>query len=152
MYETYDAHGITFQYPADWELSEQVGDGEVLITATSSDTSFWSISLFSDRPPLETIVSTAVDAFREEYEELDVYEAVASLCGRPALARDLEFFCLELLNSAWIRAFSTPDFTALVLFQANDQDLPATEPLFKKMSQSLTCNGTGLGDLAEPWS
>jgi len=152
MYETYDAHGITFQYPAEWEVNEQMGEGEVLITVSSPETSFWSISLFADRPTLEAVVNTAISAFREEYDDLDVYEAYASLCGRQTLARDLEFFCLELLNSAWIRAFTTPDFTALILFQANDLELTVSEPLFKRMSQSLTCNGAGLGDLGERWS
>src|SRR5882724_11392301 len=118
MYETYRAHGISFQYPADWGLQEQAAENEVLITVSSPETSFWSICLFPDHPTPEEVAETALAAFREEYEDLDVYEMSTSVCGFPTVAHDIEFFCLELVNSAWVRAFSTPAFTVLVLYQA----------------------------------
>jgi hypothetical protein len=61
---------------------------------------------------------------------------------RPAVSWDLEFFCLELTNSARIRAFRAPRFTCLLLFQGTDQEFERTEDTFLKIARSIRCLGT----------
>jgi hypothetical protein len=139
MREVYDRHGITFQYPADWEVSEQEQGDECLITASGPGTSFWSVGLFRDRPSPDLVLETALAAFKDEYPDLDFYEANDELLNQPTVGYDLEFFCLELVNTARIRSFLAKDFTVLVLCQADDTELETSDPLFEEMSQSVDC-------------
>lgn len=141
MDETYSDHGVQFSYPADWELSEEKRDDETEITVASPNTAFWSLTLFYDRPEPEYVMETVLNAFREEYPELDVYESKARVCGKKAVARDIEFVCWELLNSAWARTFRTAKFTALVLCQGNDKELQGTDDILARITQSLRCDG-----------
>lgn len=146
MDETYSGHGVQFSYPATWEISEQRQPGEVSITVSSPGTAFWNLTLFFDEPDPESIIEATLDAFREEYDELDIYPATAAVCRRPAVARDLEFVCLELLNSAWVRAFRAPEFSALVLYQATDAELHEILPVMEGITQSLIFDESGQMD------
>lgn len=139
MVEQYEQHGVRFLYPGNWELDEKSGEGEVTISVNSPETSFWSLSLYYERPDPELLVEKAVDAFRDEYAELDQYPAEVRLCRRETAARDVEFVCLELINGAFLRAFQTPDFTALVLYQGTDHELAHTRQVMEGISASLEC-------------
>ena len=139
MLQTYSAHGVRFEYPEDWELSEHGAGDEIVVTVSSPETAFWSLSLFRDHPEPQRVVDAVVETFREEYANLDIYEADEDVCSQPALGCDIEFFCLELLNSAWVRAFEARDFTVLVLYQATDHELDEIAPIFHGITESLAC-------------
>ena len=138
MDATYHQHGFEFRYPGFWDLSERNGPDEVTVTVASPGTSFWSLSLFHERPRPEDLMESAVSAFREEYPALDVYPVDARLCGRPAVARDVEFLCLDLVNGASLRAFQIDGVTAFVLSQGTDEELESTRPILEAISDSLT--------------
>lgn len=140
MREVYDHHGITFQYPTDWEVSEQEQGDECLITVSGPGTSFWSIGLFRDRPHPELVLETALAAYKDEYPDLDSYLAEDEILQQPTSGYDLEFFCLELVNTARVRSFLAHDFTVLIMCQADDTELESSEPLFDEMTNSLDCD------------
>jgi hypothetical protein len=140
MDEQYHSHGVCFRYPEMWELSEEHNDDEVTITVTSPETSFWSLTIMPERPRPEDVIESAVKAFQDEYEEVDVYPSEVELCHRTSVARDLEFVCLELLNSAFLRAFRTRRFSTLVYYQGTDQELEETRTILESISASLECD------------
>ncbi|MFN9375203.1 MAG: hypothetical protein ACK6D3_25295 [Planctomycetaceae bacterium] len=142
MASQYKKHGISLAYPERWELAEHLEPGQVTISLTSPGTSFLTICLFQDRPDPEEVAEAALQAFRDEYTELDIYPTKAKVGRRPAISWDLEFFCLELTNSARIRAFLAPRFTCLLLFQGTDQEFERTEETFLKIARSIRCRGT----------
>ena len=135
----YKSHGVQFRYPEDWELSEQRDGDQISITVASPVTAFWTVSLFSDCPAPTDLVAAALDAFHEEYDELDDYPSTVRLCQRPTVGRDIDFVCLELLNSAGIRAFRAREFTVLVLFQLTEGEREETGPILEQITRSLTC-------------
>jgi hypothetical protein len=141
----FEAHGVRFQFPEDWELTEQAEGRDVFLTVSNRGSSFWSLSLFPDRPAATEVLESALEAFREEYEELDEYFTQATVCGHEALACELEFVCLELINSAFFRVFTTEDFTVLVLYQGTDHELVETHDLLEAISSSLNCD-SGFND------
>jgi hypothetical protein len=149
MDTTYQSHGVKFRYPRDWELSEQQEGEQISITVSSPLTAFWTLTLFLDRPDPGDIVAAALDAFHEEYAELDDYPSKTRLCKRPTVARDIDFVCLELLNSASIRAFRARDFTVLVLFQFTEGERDETGPILERITRSLSCSGEPAGDEPE---
>jgi hypothetical protein len=140
MDEIYVGHGVRFRYPDDWDLSEQQTVNEVTVTVSSRETSFWSLTLFFDRPQPEQVLQTAMDALRDEYEDIDVYPVETALCRISNLSRDVEFVCFELINSAFLREYRTARFTALVLYQATDHELQETRSVLEGISNTLQCD------------
>jgi len=149
MKAIYRSHGVMFRYPEEWELSEQREGEQISITVSSPQTAFWTVSLFPDRPDPADIVAAAIDAFREEYDELDDYPSQVRVCRRPTVARDIDFVCLELLNTAGIRAFRTRDFTVLVLFQLTEGERQDAGPVLDRITRSLACVVSASGEAAE---
>ena len=137
---TYDAHGVRFDYPEDWGVQEQSQGSEHLITVSSPETSFWSLGLFFDCPTPDHVVQTVLRALEDDYPEIDIYESRETLLNQQTVSRDVEFVCMELLNSAWIRAFQTPRFTALILSQSTDHELEMAEPILDSITESLECD------------
>lgn len=140
MYETFARYGVQFRYPGWWELAEQPNDDGVSITVSSPETAFWTLSLLPGVLAPEDVVEQAVDAFRDEYDELDVYPSTAEVCRRPTAARDIDFVCLDLIGSAFLRAFRTARFTALVLYQGTDRELAETRETLERIAASLECD------------
>ena len=138
MEESYNAHGIQFQYPSDWTVEENVNEFELSVVVSSPASSFWSFTLHLDRPDPAELVKRAEQAFRGEYSELDVYPVQATMFDRPIAARDIEFVCMELIASAFVRSFATPQGTALILYQGADDELAETRELLEKISTSLS--------------
>ncbi len=137
MDKLYNAHGIRFRYPGDWELSEQEDGGDVTVTVASRETSFWTISLLDGRPDPERVLREALDTFHGEYAELDEYPAQAKIHETPCEARDLQFVQYELINSAFLRVCPAGSMTALVLYQGTDHELEHTRPILEAITQSL---------------
>ncbi|HTI50884.1 MAG TPA: hypothetical protein VL475_08035 [Planctomycetaceae bacterium] len=149
MSQLYSKHGLQFRYPPGWEVSEQREEGQVSITVSSPHTSFWTVTLLTDRPEPEDIVAAVLDAFEEEYEELDVYPSKARIGRRPTAARDIDFVCLELLNVARVRAFRTPDFTVMVLYQGTDGEFAESGPILERITKSLTFSSEPVMDIGD---
>lgn len=135
---SYHDHGVRFEYPDGWDLEEERFGTETHIGVSGEGSSFWSLVLFDDRPDPETVLDTALGAFRDEYEELDEYDVAESgTPGEEIAARDLQFVCMELVSSAFLRAFRGPFATGLVLYQGEDRELEETGELLDGITQSL---------------
>ncbi|MCA9097395.1 MAG: hypothetical protein KDA36_03380 [Planctomycetaceae bacterium] len=137
---TYSAHGVRFQFPSDWGVQEQSQENELLITVSSQETSFWSLGLFFELPSPEHVVQTVLRALEDDYPEIDIYESQSVVLDQKGVSCDVEFVCMELINSAWIRAFQTPRFTALVMYQSTDYELESALPILEAITNSLECN------------
>lgn len=137
MDSVFEGHGIRFEYPDDWILHEQSSPDEITLTVNSPDTSFWSLTLLFDRPDPQRVIDSALDAFREEYTEIDVYPGDARLNDLPTIACELDFVCHDLIGSAFLRAVAAPDFTLLVLYQGADLELDTLQTVLEKISGSL---------------
>lgn len=143
-HRTYAANGVRFQFPRSCSIEEERDDGRVSITVPLSETSFWCLSLVFDNASEEELIESALEALRDVYEEIDVYPASETLCYRESLARDVDFVCLDFLNSAFLRAFRTGQFSALVYYQGPHRELETTREQMERISQSLHCEGDEL--------
>lgn len=144
LQEEYIGHGIRFQFPPDWKLQEQSSGNGVMISVHSPGASFWSVSLEFEGPEPEHVLQQATDVFKEEYPELDSYPVEETLCHRTSPGRDIEFVCLDLLNTACLRSFRTGEFTVLVLYQGSDDELEETRDTLDAMTETLRVDGDEL--------
>lgn len=139
MDQLYRGHGVQFRYPGFWELSEESSEGSVTVSVATGETAFWCVTLMSDRPPVDEVLRTTRQTYETEYPELDIYEVNESISAYETRGFDVEFVCLELLNTAVIRAFRTGRFTVLILFQGLDDELTEVRGGLEMISQSLVC-------------
>jgi hypothetical protein len=146
MDTTYQSHGVTFRYPGEWELTEEQTDEQLSITVSSPLTAFWTLILFPDCPEPEDVVETALEAFHQEYSEMDEYPSQARVGRRATIGRDIDFVCLDVLNLARVRAFRTTGFTALVLFQLTEAEQDETGPILEMITRSLSLPSPGKGE------
>ena len=137
MLQEYRHAGVAFRYPGTWELTDEEADGQRIITLQTEGASFWTLTLFADRPDPELMVASVLEAFREDYEEIDIYPVQDTILRQPAAAVDLDFVYLDLVNSVVIRAFLTDSASALVLYQGMDLELEQQRPEFDAVTESL---------------
>jgi hypothetical protein len=130
-------HGVRFVYPDIWELDETQEDDNVIITVSSDGTCFWSIHILGDCPPPPHVVDSCIEAFQEEYDDAEASVADVRLAEMPAYARDVEFSCYELMNTASLQCVRTTDFTLLVLWQGTDHELSEHRHIFEFMTSSV---------------
>lgn len=141
MLQTYQQHGVSFRYQSDWELTEESTDAQHVITLQTAGASFWTITIFEDRPDPELILESVLDAFHDDYEDVDVYPVQATLHRQPAAAADLDFVYLDVITSVVIRAFQTDAVSALVMYQGTDQELEHLRSKFDAVTESLEMEG-----------
>ncbi len=137
MYQHYHGHGICFHYPSSWELTEESTETQRSLTLQTAGASFWTLTIFADRPDPERILDSVLQAFQDDYEEVDVYPVPATVHHQPAVAADLDFVYLDLVTSVAIRAFQTDDVSVLVMYQGTDQELNVLREQFEAVTASL---------------
>lgn len=144
MPNTYRTTGLRFAYPSGWEAHEEQTEEGLSITVAGEGSAFCSVMLMPDRPPAESVIEAAMTAYRESYDDFDVYPVTCRIAGRDAVGRDVDFFCMELVNSAWLRAFRTGRFTVLVLAQSGPDEQRGAKKAFETVCESLDCDSAVL--------
>ncbi len=137
MAALFEADGITFLYPENWELQREESATGWTISLQSPDTAFLVVAYDAEMPEMELMAQTALDALRGEYEDLEAEDCLETLAGQPAVGHDVRFFSLDLTNTCWIRSFYGGRGTVLVMWQANDLELERNEPVLRAICASL---------------
>src|SRR5262249_30986267 len=137
MAAQFDEGGIRFRYPENWRLEREKSENGWTVTVQSPDTAFLLVSVDEDMPSTEQVAQTALEALRAEYPELEADECVDSVAGQPAVGHDIRFISLDLTNTCWTRSFYSGRGTVLVMWEANDLELEANEPVLRAITASL---------------
>jgi hypothetical protein len=132
----FDHLGVRFQYPESWALEAgDEADGEE-VTVYSPGGAFWSLTIHERGEPGE-LMDIVVQAMCEEYDDLDSEEVEDSIAGQELSGFDLNFYCLDLTNTAQIRAFQRGAKTYLMIWQAEDREFDMIAPIFRAIATSL---------------
>lgn len=141
--DIYRQHGILFEIPDGWEVTEQASEGHDTTITVSDGVAFWALTLMWERPEVERVLSEAKSAFEQEYDEMDAEPTREKISRRDAEGFDIEFVCLELINFVRLRSFRTGRFTAFMMAQMTDQEQSYYEPLFSDLTASLDVDQDG---------
>ncbi len=143
----YEQFGIRFEYPDNWVLdASEDQSSPASIAVTSPSGAFWSVSIHPVDEDLASVVDQVLAALRDVYEDLDA-EAISQDFGPcESIGYDVNFYCLDLISCAMIRAVHMPQGTYVVLCQAEDNDYQRFEPVFLAITTSLLC-GAAVGSM-----
>ncbi len=137
MVKQFDEDGVSFRYPDDWTLEREETESGWTASLQSRETTFLVVTLDRGMPEPERMVQTALETLKSEYPLLDADSAMDLLAGEMAVGHDIAFFSFDLPNTAWTRSLYCGAGTLLLYWQANDLELPETEPVLRAITGSL---------------
>ncbi|MFH1922878.1 MAG: hypothetical protein ABIP48_23690 [Planctomycetota bacterium] len=130
--------GISFQYPENWALDENDAlAGHRSVTVFSPGGAFWSISVHPRSADPVRLADVAVGVMKEEYKDLEVKEVRENVAGREMVGYDLNFYCLDLTNTASVRCLRCDRATYTVFCQAEDREFDKVRAVFHAMTTSF---------------
>lgn len=138
MAAIFDKLGIRFLYPENWKLDESEAlEGNQVVSVYSPGGSFWSIMIHPPGTAPEKLAATALKAMRQQYDELDADEVRETIAGQELVGYDMNFYCLDLTNTAQVRSFDTPEAAYVIFCQADDREFAEIEEIFRAITTSL---------------
>ena len=133
--------GISFQYPENWALDEEDAlAGRKSVTVCSPGGALWTISVHPRSADQLSLAKAAVEAMKGEYEELEVEETQEAISDREMVGYDLNFYYLDLTNTASVRCVRTDRATYAVFYQAEDREFEEVQAVFRAMTTSFLEN------------
>lgn len=130
--------GLAFDYPDSWSIDTDVDDDTAAaVTALAPDGGFWSVSAHPPGTDPESLSLAVSQQMQEEYRDLDTEAASDDVAGRLLHGFDFNFYCLDLTNTAHVRALATPTATYVVFCQAEDREWDRISPVFAAMTASF---------------
>jgi len=139
----FDRFGLAFDYPDNWSLDTEDSEGRfAAVSVQSPEGAFWSVSGHAPGGDPAELATAFVTQMREEYRELDAEEAEDEVAGRRLPGFDLNFYCLDLTNTAEVRTLSTETAIYLIICQAEDREWEEVAAVFDAITTSFV---RGLG-------
>lgn len=134
----FDRLGLAFDYPDNWSVEiDDTSAGSAAVTVTTPDGGFWSVSGQPPGTSAARLTEAVARQMQSEYRDIDSEAASDLVAGRQLAGWDLNFYCLDLTNTAQVRAFETPTGTYLLLAQAEDREWERVAPVFAAMTASF---------------
>ena len=133
----FQADGIRFQYPDNWQLTREDAQTGWTVSVQSPATAFFILTFTEEMPEVGAVAETVLEALRADYPDLEAEPALESLAGQPAMGHDITFFSLDLTNTCHSRCFYSDAGTILLIWQANDLEWDAVGPVFRAICASL---------------
>jgi hypothetical protein len=138
MLASFDQFGIRFQYPDNWTLeADDLLRGQGAVSVYSPGGGFWSVTVHDPHDDPGDLVDAVVDTMRNMYEDLDAEETTETIDGREVSGCEMNFYCLDLTNTATVRVLESSRANYLVLYQAEDREFAELEAVFEAMTASL---------------
>jgi hypothetical protein len=140
----FNRFGLSFQYPDNWAVDVSDAAGRhAAVTVHSPDGGFWSVSGHAAGGPPDTLARAVLGQMREEYRDLDAEPGVDEVAGHVLPGFDMNFYCLDLTNTARVRTLATPRVIYLIFCQAEDREWDRIAPVFAAMTASLVAGMAG---------
>lgn len=135
--ESCSRDGVTFRYPEEWSLDEDVTVDGWTATVQSPGTAFLLISLRPDADDPAQVADQALEALKGDYPELDATDVTETIAGRLAIGYDVDFVALDTTVACRIRALDSDGGPLLILTQCGEMDRAKHEPALKAIVTSL---------------
>jgi len=143
----FDRFGLAFDYPDGWTVDTgDAGGRYATVTVYAPGGGFWSVSGHAPGGDPRELSAAALAEMRQEYRDLDAEEATDRIAGHDLPGFDMNFYCLDLTNTAQVRTLLTEDAVYLIFCQAEDREWDEIAPVFAAMTTSFVA----AADAAEP--
>ncbi len=83
------------------------------------------------------LARTAMQTMKQDYTDFEAEATSETIAGTDTVGFDINFYCLDLTNTAVVRGFRTAQASCVVVWQAEDHDYAPLEPVFRAITTSL---------------
>jgi len=143
----HDRLGLAFDYPDNWSVDTDAADRAApAVTVYSPEGAFWSVSAHAAGTDPDSLSRAVREQMHAEYRDLDAESAVDEVAGRPLAGFDFNFYCLDLTNTAHVRAIATPAATYVLFCQAEDREWDRVAGVFAAMTASFVKSLSAAGE------
>jgi hypothetical protein len=134
----FERFGLSFDYPDGWTVDTDDAEGRyAAVTVYSPEGAFWSVSGHAPGGDARELSAAVVGQMQREYQDLDAEPAADAVAGHTLDGFDLNFYCLDLTNTAQVRTLETPRAVYLFHCQAEDREWDRIAPVFAAMTTSF---------------
>jgi len=112
-------------------------DGPIGFTIDSPEAAFFSLIRYPWNSPPREVLEAALPALKEEYDQLESIEIDPELDIADSRGLELQFYCLDLLVTSKLFAFTVRPYTYLVQMQAEDRTFERLEEVFRAILTSV---------------
>jgi hypothetical protein len=134
----FNRFGLAFDYPENWSVdTDDSQDRYAAVTVYSPEGGFWSVSGHATGGEPQALSQAVLQQMRQEYRDLDSEPAEEVVGGRMLAGCDMNFYCLDLTNTAQVRTLETPEAIYLFFCQAEDREWDRIAPVFAAMTASF---------------
>lgn len=139
MTAVFDRHGLKFQYPENWTLTEEIADGEevVEIQLQSPGGAIWSLTVLNGDASGESLIDEVLESLKTQYEGTESEPASEQVGDFRMEGFDSYFYCLDLLVSNRIRFVEHDGLRLLFMTQAESREFDRQELVFSAITTSL---------------
>lgn len=138
MTATYRQFGVRFLYPENWELADEPSnDLPRVLSVTSPTGGFWTLHVYDAAAEPADLADEVLGSMKQEYDSLEWEEVKEQIGPCQAAGYDMEFYCLDFVTSARVRAFRQGARTYVVLAQAESRDFDKLADVFRAITLSL---------------
>jgi hypothetical protein len=137
MPATYRNFGVEFLYPDNWTVTDEQSSGwPRSVGLQCPDGSFFVLQVHPAAPPLK-LANEVLQTMRGEYASLEAESVVEQVEAEELVGFDLDFYYLDMLISARVRAARVGDQTYVWFFQGESRDFDRMMPVFQAIETGL---------------
>ena len=137
----FNRFGLAFDYPENWSVdTDDSQDRYATVTVYSPEGAFWSVSGHAPGGPPDELTRAVLGQMRKEYQDLDSEPAAEEIAGHTLTGVDINFYCLDLTNTAQVRTLETPQAVYLLICQAEDREWTRIAPVFAAITASFVAH------------
>ena len=134
----FNRFGLAFDYPENWFVDTQdAADRYATVTVYSPEGGFWSVSGHARGGDPAELSLAVLRAMQKEYQDLDSEPAGEEVAGHTLTGLNINFYCLDLTNTAEVRTVESPGAVYLLICQAEDREWERVSGVFAAMTASF---------------
>ena len=135
MTAVFEKHGLSFQYPENWELQHEIADEQTVeIQLVAPSGAFWSLLAFPNDEDPEVLMKLILDSLIQQYDSVEYVPAKESFANAEASGYDVHFFCLDLLVTTRLRYIKGTDHHLILMCQAENREFEKMDLVFKAIT------------------
>jgi len=144
MIRMFDKHGLVFQYPENWNIEEEsVEDGATSVWLYSPGSACWSVTVYPPGVDPNAAIDQVLETMQAEYRGLDLEKTVESYAGTELVGYEMNFVCLDMINTARVQSYRDEAATYVIFCQAEDREYAKVADVFAAITMSLLSDNAG---------
>lgn len=137
MPSVFDNDVIRFQYPENWQVDRQDTEDGWTVSVQSPGTAFLLISGYTERPAVQEVLDSTLQAMKQDYPELESDPVSEKIASHVSKGIDINFLSLDTVSSCQLRAFRSQSSTFLILSQYSSFDSPTAVAVLEAIRKNI---------------